>query len=138
MINRALAENFTQLSTPLIADAALRLKVQLRIAPAGIHPIISGIRLTGRALPVKHFGSVDVFLEAMMSADAGDVLVIDNNGRRDEGCIGDLTALEAKANKLAGIVVWGASRHAGATSNQFADFQLRLAPIRSATARSAY
>jgi len=45
-----------------------------------------------------------------MSATAGDVLVIDNLGRTDEGCIGDLTALEVKANKLAGIVVWGTHR----------------------------
>jgi 4-hydroxy-4-methyl-2-oxoglutarate aldolase len=38
------------------------------------------------------------------------VLVIDNNGLTDEGCIGDLTALEAQAAGLAGIVVWGAHR----------------------------
>ena len=46
----------------------------------------------------------------MMSAEPGDVLVIDNNGRADEGCIGDLTTLEAKASKLAGIVIWGTHR----------------------------
>jgi regulator of RNase E activity RraA len=53
---------------------------------------------------------VDVFLEAMESASPGDVLVIDNGGRKDEGCIGDLTALEARASGLAGIVVWGTHR----------------------------
>ena len=68
------------------------------------------MRLAGRVLPVKHFGSVDVFLEAMESADPGDVLVIDNGGRTDEGCIGDLTALEARASGLTGIVVWGTHR----------------------------
>jgi regulator of RNase E activity RraA len=72
--------------------------------------LIPGCRLTGRVLPAKHFGSVDVFLEAMETAEAGDVLVIDNGGRKDEGCIGDLTALEARASGLAGIVVWGAHR----------------------------
>lgn len=46
----------------------------------------------------------------MESAQVGDVLVIDNNGCTDEGCIGDLTALEARASKLAGIVVWGTHR----------------------------
>jgi len=51
-----------------------------------------------------------VFLEAMQNAEAGDVMVIDNGGRNDEGCIGDLTVLEAKATGLAGIVVWGAHR----------------------------
>ena len=110
MNNRALTENFAELSTPLIADAALRLRLPIRIAPCGIHSLIPGSRIAGRALPAKHFGSVDVFLEAMMSADTGDVLVIDNTGRSDEGCIGDLITLEAKAAKLAAIVVWGTHR----------------------------
>ena len=110
MNNRAITEEFTELSTPLITDAALRLHVPARIAPFGIRPVTSGIKIAGCALPAKHFGSVDVFLEAMMSANSGDVLVIDNGGRTDEGCIGDLTVLETRASKLAGIVVWGAHR----------------------------
>jgi len=108
--NRALSEKFADLSTPLIADAALRLRLSIRIAPFGIRPVIPGNRLTGRALPAKHFGSVDVFLEAMQTAEHSDVLVIDNGGRLDEGCIGDLTALEAQASGLSGIVVWGTHR----------------------------
>lgn len=110
MKNETLAEKFATLSTPLVADAAVRLKLPFRIASAGIAPVISGSRVAGRALPAKHFGSVDVFLEAMENAEAGDVLVIDNGGRRDEGCIGDLTALEAQAAGLAAIVVWGTHR----------------------------
>jgi 4-hydroxy-4-methyl-2-oxoglutarate aldolase len=110
MKNHLLAERFATLSTPLIADAALRLKIPLRIAPCGIAPVTAGARLAGRALPAKHSGSVDVFLEAMETAEAGDVLVIDNGCRKDEGCIGDLTALEAQAAGLAGIVVWGTHR----------------------------
>jgi 4-hydroxy-4-methyl-2-oxoglutarate aldolase len=108
--NRSLAKSFSELSTPLIADAALRLQVSSRTAPPGIHPVKPGSRLVGRALPAKHFGSVDVFLEAMNTAEPGDILVIDNAGRLDEGCIGDLTALEAQASGLAGIVVWGTHR----------------------------
>jgi 4-hydroxy-4-methyl-2-oxoglutarate aldolase len=93
-----------------MADAALRLRLPCRIAPSGIQPVLSGGRLAGCALPAKHFGSVDVFLEAMATGRSGDVLVIDNGGRRDEGCIGDLTVLEARASGLAGIVVWGTHR----------------------------
>ena len=106
----SLSRAFAELSTPLISDAALRLKIPLRICPPGIRPIASNQRLAGPALPVRHFGSVDVFLEAMQNAQSGDVLVIDNGGRLDEGCIGDLTALEAKNCGLAGIIVWGAHR----------------------------
>lgn len=110
MNNPALSEKFAKLSTPLIADAALRLQLSVLIAPSGIRPVIPGSRLAGHALPVRHFGSVDVFLEAMEAAQSGDVLVIDNGGRLDEGCIGDLTALEAQASGLSGIVVWGTHR----------------------------
>jgi regulator of RNase E activity RraA len=46
----------------------------------------------------------------MQNAQSGDILVIDNGGRLDEGCIGDLTALEAENCGLAGIIVWGAHR----------------------------
>lgn len=46
----------------------------------------------------------------MGTSGQGDILVIDNSGRLDEGCIGDLTALEAQASGLAGIIVWGAHR----------------------------
>ena len=101
---------FAELSTPLIADAALRLKIPVRISPPGIQPVRPNQRLAGPALPVRHFGSVDVFLEAMQGAQPGDVLVIDNGARLDEGCIGDLVALEAENCGLAGIIVWGAHR----------------------------
>ena len=110
MKNDALAEKFAELSTPLITDAAVRLKLPFRLAPPGIAPVIPGARAAGRVLPAKHFGSVDVFLEAMETAEAGDILVIDNGGRRDEGCIGDLTVLESRAAGLAALVVWGTHR----------------------------
>jgi regulator of RNase E activity RraA len=110
MTAESLSRAFAQLSTPLIADAALRLKIPFRISPPGIWPVTPNQRLAGPALPVRHFGSVDVFLEAMEGAQPGDILVIDNGGRLDEGCIGDLTALEAENCGLAGIIVWGAHR----------------------------
>ena len=106
----SLSRAFAELSTPLVADAALRLKSPLRIAPHGIQPVTPNQPLAGPVLPVRHFGSVDVFLEAMQDAQPGQVLVIDNGGRLDEGCIGDLTALEAQDCGLAGIIVWGAHR----------------------------
>ncbi|HKV32358.1 MAG TPA: RraA family protein [Candidatus Dormibacteraeota bacterium] len=101
---------FADLSTPLVADACVRSNVPLRAAPPGIRAVVPGHRIAGRALPARHYGSVDVFLEALSRAEPGDVLVIDNGGRSDEACIGDLTALEAKAAQLAGLVVWGLHR----------------------------
>ncbi|MHB0885933.1 MAG: RraA family protein [Bacillota bacterium] len=104
--------NLEGLSTPLMADACLRVGVALRLAPPGLRPVSAGMRVAGRVLPVRHYGSVDVFIEAMTNGQPGDVLVIDNGGRPDEGCIGDLTTLEARASRLAGIVVWGSHRDA--------------------------
>lgn len=110
MNNQRLSHLFSEVSTPLLADACLRLKLPLRIAPAGIRAVIAETSVAGRALPVKHYGSVDIFLEVMEDAQQGDILVVDNGGRTDEGCIGDLIALEAQACGLKGIVVWGCHR----------------------------
>jgi 4-hydroxy-4-methyl-2-oxoglutarate aldolase len=103
-------ENFAELSTPLLADACLRRAVPLRVAPPGIAAVLPGRPIAGRAVPARHYGSVDVFLEAFSSAEPGDVLVVDNAGRADEACIGDLVVLEAQAAGLAGLVVWGLHR----------------------------
>ena len=110
MDNKTITEKFAPLSTPLIADAMIRLKLPLRVAPFGITPLLPGSRISGRVLPVRHYGSVDIFLEVMESALPGDILVIDNENRKDEGCIGDLTVLEAIASGINGIVVWGLHR----------------------------
>ena len=103
-------EAFAGLSTPLVADACVRCGVPLRAAPAGIRAVVAGQRVAGRVLPARHYGSVDVFLEALGRAEAGDVLVIDNGGRTDEACVGDLAVLEAQAAGVAGLVVWGLHR----------------------------
>jgi len=110
MDNELLEDGFSRLSTALIADACLLQRVPLRVAQGGIHPLFPGMRLAGRVLPSHHRGSVDVFLEAMRKALPGDVLVVDNDGRPDEGCVGDLTVLEARSWGLAGLVVRGYHR----------------------------
>ena len=87
-------EAFADLWTPLVADACVRCGVPLRAARSGIRPVVGGQGIAGRVLPARHYGSVDVFLEAFSRAGAGDVLVIDNGGRLDEACVGDLAVLE--------------------------------------------
>ncbi|GAA0285082.1 demethylmenaquinone methyltransferase [Streptomyces polychromogenes] len=103
-------KEFAELSTPLIADACVRTGVPLRTAPPGIASVPAGRRAAGRVLPVRHYGSVDVFLEAFGGAGPGDVLVIDNGGRTDEACVGDLAVLEARAAGVSALVVWGLHR----------------------------
>ena len=99
---------FATLTTAHLADACLRAQVPVRCVR--LHPVVPGSRVAGRVAPARHAGSVDIFLEALESAAPGDVLVVDNAGRRDEACVGDLVVLEAQAAGLAGVVIWGLHR----------------------------
>lgn len=99
-----------EITSANVADACVRLRVPVEPCGRDLRPLFANARCIGRALPVVHFGSVDVFFEAFDRAQPGDVLVIDNENRSDEGCIGDLTVLEARSAGIAGIVVWGRHR----------------------------
>jgi 4-hydroxy-4-methyl-2-oxoglutarate aldolase len=101
-------------TTPFIADACALLQLPVRLGPPHIKPIRPSMKIMGPARPAKHAGSTDVFLEAIALSTPGDVLVIDNVGRLDEGCIGDLVAGEAHVARLAGVLVWGAHRDTAA------------------------
>src|SRR2546429_9878555 len=89
-------ENLADVSTPLVADACIRNSVPLRVAPPGIAAVIPGHPIAGRVLPARHYGSVDVFLEAFSSAGPGDVLVVDNGGWGGEAGVGGRGGLEAQ------------------------------------------
>lgn len=105
-------ELFEGLSTPHVADACLRSGLDVRCAPAGVYALGPSIRVAGPVRPVRHYGSVDIFLEALEQASPGEVMVVDNAGRLDEACVGDLIVLECKLAALAGMVIWGLHRDA--------------------------
>lgn len=105
-----LQHRFAALTTAHLADACIRARVQVRCASARLRAVVPGSRLAGRVCPARHAGSVDVFLEAFETAAPGDVLVVDNGGRLDEACAGDLVALEAQAAGMEGMVIWGLHR----------------------------
>jgi len=110
MDHQELRRRFAALTTAHLADACIRAQVPVRCGPAALGPLVPGSRLAGAALPVRHAGSVDVFLEAFEGAAPGDVLVVDNGGRLDESCVGDLVVLEAQMAALDGILIWGLHR----------------------------
>ena len=101
---------FANLTTAHLTDGCLRAGRAVRCGPAGLAAVDPGSRLAGRVLPVRHAGSVDIFLEALETAAPGDVLVVDNEGRLDEACVGDLMTLEVAGAGLAGIVIAGLHR----------------------------
>jgi regulator of RNase E activity RraA len=110
MDDQELRRRFAALTTAHLADACVRAQLPVRCAPARVHAVVPGNRLAGRVCPARHAGSVDIFLEALEGAAPGDVLVVDNDGRLDESCVGDLVVLEAQGAGLDGIVIWGLHR----------------------------
>lgn len=110
MDNPELWHRFALLTTAHLADACIRASIPVRCGPPSLQAIIPGSRLAGRVCPARHSGSVDIFLEAIDTVQPGAVLVVDNGGRLDESCIGDLVVLEAQQAGLSGIVIWGLHR----------------------------
>ena len=101
-------------TTPFIADACVQLSLSVRVGPPGLRCNFPGSKAAGPARPARHAGSTDVFLEAIAAANHGDMLVIDNGGRNDEGCIGDLVVGEALMSGIAATICWGAHRDTNA------------------------
>ena len=101
-------------TTPFIADACVQLSLPVRVGPPHFRCNFPGSKVSGAARPARHAGSTDVFLEAIAAAKKGDVLVIDNGGRTDEGCIGDLVVGEAFMSGIAGTICWGTHRDTAA------------------------
>ena len=64
MEQHELRRRFATLTTAHVADACMRVGIPVRCAPALLRAVVPGSRLAGRALPARHVGSVDVFLEA--------------------------------------------------------------------------
>lgn len=96
------------LTTAHLADACVRAHIPVRAV--SLPPVVPGTTTSGRVLPARHAGSVDVFLEAFGRAEPGDVLVVDNDARTDEACVGDMVVREARLAGLAGVVIWGLHR----------------------------
>jgi 4-hydroxy-4-methyl-2-oxoglutarate aldolase len=84
MTAKRLYRAFAELSPPLMADAALRLQISFRISPPGIQPIKPNERLAGPALPVRHSGSADVFLDAIQGAATRSKNKIPQSGKAEQ------------------------------------------------------
>jgi regulator of RNase E activity RraA len=108
MDHSELRRRFATLTTAHLADACMRARVPLRCA--SLRAVLPGSRMAGGVAPARHVGSVDIYLEVLERTGPGHVLVVDNDGRLDEACVGDLVALEAQAAGLEGIVIWGLHR----------------------------
>lgn len=112
--NMELPNQLDAVSTAHLADACRILDTEVRCAPPAVRPVNhENARFAGVAQPVRHTGSVDVIFEALDKMVPGAVLVVDDDGRTDRACIGDLAALEARNAGAAAITVNGLHRDTG-------------------------
>jgi len=114
-VNREpLVERLAKLDTCAVSDGMDRLG--LKGATFGVRPMWPCPKIVGRAVtmkikpvglekPKQHLGTA-----AIVAAQPGDVIVVDNGGRPDSSCWGGLLSLAAKAKEISGIVIDGACR----------------------------
>jgi 4-hydroxy-4-methyl-2-oxoglutarate aldolase len=110
----AYRKRFEKLSTTNLADAMDQ--VGLRGAVIGIRPLFGMPRIIGRAVTIKitaagmmkskrHLG-----VDAIASANPGDVIAIDNRGDIYNNCWGEILSYAAQKKGVSGVVVDGAAR----------------------------
>lgn len=109
-----LIQAYLKLSTTNVSDALDRL--QLHGAPHGIIPLWPGCqKIVGRAMTMKLVpeGSASPVLgtlEAIVAAQPGEVLVIDQDGRMDVNSFGGIATFTAVKYGLVGVVIDGVTR----------------------------
>ncbi len=107
-------ERLAKLDICAVSDALDSLS--LKGATWGVGPLWPCPRIVGRAVTVKikpaglerptqHLGTA-----AIEAAKPGDIIVIDNGGKREFSCWGGLLALSAKLKGVSGVVIDGACR----------------------------
>jgi 4-hydroxy-4-methyl-2-oxoglutarate aldolase len=103
-----------RLSTTNLSDALDA--VGAHGAVSGIRPMFDCAKVVGRAVTIKitaagkvrskrHLG-----VEAIASAEAGDIIAIDNHGDTSNNCWGEVLSCAAKVKGVSGVVVDGAVR----------------------------
>jgi 4-hydroxy-4-methyl-2-oxoglutarate aldolase len=114
LFDSAYRKRFEKLSTTNLADACDQ--VGLRGAVIGIRPLFGMPRVIGRAVTIKitaagmmkskrHLG-----VDAIASAEPGDVIAIDNRGDVYNNCWGEILSYAAQKKGVSGVFVDGAAR----------------------------
>ena len=107
-------ERLVKLDTCAVSDAQDKLGIMGTIT--GIVPLYPTERIAGRAVTVRlvtkgdEEAKVHLGATAVVSADAGDVIVIDHNGRTDVAGWGGILSTAARTKGVAGVIIDGASR----------------------------
>ncbi|MGI5837500.1 MAG: RraA family protein [Chloroflexota bacterium] len=114
LFDREYRARLERLSTTNLADALD--KVGIRGAVIGIRPQFGKPKVVGRAVTIKitasgvekakhHLG-----VEAIASAQKGDVIAIDNRGDSYNNCWGEILSCAAKMKGVSAVIIDGATR----------------------------
>ena len=127
-------ERLVKLSTTNLSDALD--KVGIRGSVIGIRPLFGLPKVVGRAVTIKitaagmtkskhHLG-----IEAIASAQPGDLIVIDNRGDTNNNCWGEILSCAAKMKGIGGVIIDGAARDVDECEKmQFPVFARGVVPI---------
>lgn len=114
-IGSEIVAEFMKLSTPNVSDALDRLRIDG--APSGILPLFRCRKIVGPAATLKLVppdqaaaSAVYGTLEAILTAEPGDVLVIDHGGRIDVNSYGGIAGATTRHYGLVGCVIDGVAR----------------------------
>jgi 4-hydroxy-4-methyl-2-oxoglutarate aldolase len=109
--DKKIIDQFMSLSTSTISDALDRFGI--RGGCEGILPIVPGAKMAGPAFTLRYVpvgqlkGTVGDYIDDVL---AGDVIVLDNNGRTDCTVWGDILTMVAKRKGVSGTVIDGVCR----------------------------
>lgn len=112
--SKELIEDFKLISTCNVSDALDKLGLKCGIA--GIRPVYDCPKVVGPAITMRiiPFGpevpSGHMGVDAISFAESGDVIVIDNGGRVDQNCWGEVLTFGAQQVGVAGVIIDGATR----------------------------
>ncbi|MEH7342448.1 RraA family protein [Bacillus sp. JJ1532] len=112
--SKELIEGFKELSTCNVSDALDKLGLSSGVH--GIRPLFDCEKIVGPAITMKiiphgpevpkgHLGA-----DALDIAEPGDIIVIDNSGRTDQNCWGEILAFAAQQQGVSGVIIDGAAR----------------------------
>src|SRR5512136_386363 len=102
--DKNIVEGFHSLPTSTISDALDRMGIAGGCE--GIFPIVPLVKMAGPAFTVRYVPVGDY----IDFAQAGDVIVLDNNGRTDCTVWGDILTVLAKMKAIGGTVIDGVCR----------------------------
>jgi 4-hydroxy-4-methyl-2-oxoglutarate aldolase len=125
------------LATTNISDALD--KVGIRGAIIGIRPQAGNKKVVGRAVTIKIIASGlakskhHLGVEAISSAEPGDLIAIDNHGDIRNNCWGEILACASKMKGVGGVIIDGAARDVDACEEM--DFPVYARAVVPITAR---